>query len=241
MKGEDDIKNQFVMIPNDWYNKIEGKTFIETLGQKRFTIWYILMMKKFDYGVINGMNITIKQLKEEFPTLQGLSRASDWRKVLLDLKKVELIKCDSLDDKTKPSDMITIYIDNPECKNGYSRISTDLFKDKIDKLNTGGFFVYCLLYKYHNVSLGNNESGNYGYAEISRDTISNILGIKTINRITKYTSAIENAKGLIKVIKEEQYTTLDEFDREVYKWRPKRYIVRAKCEMENKYYIPIKK
>ena len=231
--------NQFVMIPHQWYSMNNNNSFIGKLGQKRFALWFILNKTNLETGYSNNIQVQIKQIHSKYKHLSGFSKQEYIRKMLIELSKVGLIKCENLNIKTKPSELLMVEIVKQDYTMGYSAINLDIFNDKIHELDAGGFFVYCFLFKYHNIYLGNQDEyqQSSGYAEVSRQTIANVLNIKSERTITKYLNNIRKAKELIKTLDQEYYETVNEFGETVREWRPNRYIVHAKCNHENKYYI----
>jgi hypothetical protein len=245
MKGNNEMKNdKFVKVPNSWYMMDKtGTSFMDKIGECRFTLWFYLQKTSVEMNMSDVIPIQIKQLSQELNDLNGFKKSSYIRKFLIQLKKSGLIECDTLTDKTKPTDLIYIKVSTrkhtEDCKSGFSMINVNIFNDKIKKLNCYGFYIYCFLFKHHNTTLGNQKSSNIGtgYAEANREFIGNVLGIKSVKTISKYTEKIANAKGLIKILPQEFFEETNEFGETVKKWHSNRYIVYPKFDKENKYHI----
>lgn len=238
------MNKRFVKVPTCWYKLYENNnTFIKQLGEKRFLVWFLLNKISCEMNMSEIVPIQIKQITNITSNLTGLSKTKNIKDTLITLKKSKLIECNELSSQTKPTDLIYIKIITEkyinDCENGFSMISTELFNDKIEKIDCIGFFIYCFLYKQHNMKLGNQDSGNEGYAECNRDFIQLILGI-SINTVTKYIDLIKKSKNLIKIIPQERYEIKNEFDETIIKWTPNRYIVHAKYDTTNKYHIATK-
>ncbi|WP_026893789.1 hypothetical protein [Clostridiisalibacter paucivorans] len=240
-----DKNKNFVKVPHQWYQMDkEGISFMSQLGDKRFTLWFAINKVAIQSGMADIIRYSITEISNDMKILKGFSNKTKVRNMLIALKKVKLIECDRLNKETKPSSLISIKVNTDryikDCNNkGFSMISTDLYDDKIQKLDCTGFFIYCFLHKNHNVNLGNQDITNNGYCETTRDSISRILGIKNKKTITKYTNKIVKAGKLVKKIKQQQYQDENELGDIVTKWTPNRYIVWAKIDNCNKYYIPI--
>lgn len=229
-------------MPNLWYQMEEGSrdNFIKELGGKRFLLWFLLNKKSVEMKMSDLVPIQIRQLVSELKGVRGFSKAVEIRKILLALKKVGLIESETLTEATKPSDLIYVNVNTEkyreEYSKGFSVINTKIFDDKIRKIDTTGFYIFCFLFKHHNLEYGDDYGFN-GYAQIKRDFIGTILGIDSEKTITKYIKKLQRANHLIKKLKQEEYYVENEFGETVKKWRPNRYIVKPKCNPENKYNI----
>ncbi|MCP3925558.1 MAG: hypothetical protein GY714_23565 [Desulfobacterales bacterium] len=236
------MNSRFVCVPHSWYDmRDDGYSFIGSLGDKRFTIWFLITSIAVESNTNKRIPIQIKQLVNELSLVKGYAKATIVRKLLIELKTCGLIKCDCLNTKTRSSDLIYLDIDTElyitDLQKGFSMINVSLFQDKILKLQPKGFFIYCFLHKYHNINLGNQCSSNLGYAEVNRDYIGRILGIRSLSTVTKYIDKIVSAKSLVKKIDQAVYEDINEFGEVITKYTPNRFIVWAKVDSENKYYI----
>ncbi|MTI65149.1 MAG: hypothetical protein FH753_00915 [Firmicutes bacterium] len=236
---------KFVKVPHQWFEMDkDGINFISQLGDKRFTLWFAINKVAVQSGMADIVRYSISEIVNDMKVLKGFSDKTKVRNMLIALKKAGLIECKTLNSKTKPSSLISIKVNTDryikDCNNkGFSMISTDLYDDKIQELDCTGFLIYCFLFKNHNINLGNQGITDHGYCEATRDSISRILGVKNKKTITKYTNKIVKAKKLVKRIKQQQYQDENELGDIVTKWTPNRYIVWAKVDIENKYYIPV--
>lgn len=236
-------EDKFVRVPHSFYTPKENrgyKTIIEIIGDVKFSLWFILQMKSVQMNMSDYVPIQISQISKEFSYLKGFKKPADIRTNLCHLKKIELIECDQLDNKTKPSELIMIKVNTEKYqksldKEGFSPININIFLKKAEKINTIGFMIYCLIFKNHNINLG-GFCGN-GYAEMSHEYIGRILGIKKRDTIRKYIALIESCKGIMKVIPQESYETTNEFGELVRVYSPNRYYVAPKVDSANTYYI----
>ncbi|WP_053957147.1 hypothetical protein [Inediibacterium massiliense] len=236
------MSNSFVKVPHQWYEMDKsGDSFISKLGAKRFTLWFAINKVSVEMNMSKVVQLQIKQLIDELNFLKGFSRPMQVKKMLLELKKAKLIECNTLTNKTKPTDLLNVKIKpitEEDYPKGWAMISTDLYADKINRLECIGFMIFCFLFKYHRQENGNQDSTNgLGYAEVNRDHIGRILGLSSVKTISKYTDKIKKARNLIKILPQEEYFETNEFGEEVKKWRPNRYVVYPKVDVTNKYYI----
>lgn len=234
---------KFVRIPNSWYivDDIYGSSFIGRLGDKRFILWFEIGSLSVEMNMSDTVPLQIKHIINHLKHIRGFNKLNNIRKMLLELKECGLIECEQISKDIKSNDVLYIKINTPkymkELKNGFSTISIELYKDKLKKIQSKGFMIYCFLYKHHNIELGNQDCSNWGYAEARREYIGNILGIKSIKTVTEYTNKIVNAKSLVKKIAQTSYETTNEFGEVVTQYTTNRYIVWAKIDSGNKYYI----
>lgn len=237
------MKNKFVKIPNQWYQIKNNNSFMATLGGKRFTLWFGINKVAAEMNMSGTVQLQIKQLVNELKDLKGFSNPARVKDMLMALRKAKLIECSTLNERTKSTDLLNVKVNTKrykdECEElGFSMISTELYDDKIRELDCTGFFIYCFLHKHHRIENGNQDITNHGYAEASREFIGEMLGIRSVKTVTKYTNKIVKAKHLVKKVKQEKYYYENEFGETEQAWTSNRYIVRPKIDSENKYYIP---
>ena len=126
---------------------------------------------------------------------------------------------------------------------GFSIISSQLFFDYVHKIGHIGWSIYCLLFKNHNINYGNQDDDpytmkNYGFANCSEEYISKILdrSRKTISEYISENKIIQTSLVRIFEQKDREWinnkTGLTEF-----KYMPNHYVVHAKYNPEDKYYI----
>jgi len=225
----------FVRVPNDWFQeKDNNRTFASKLGVNGFTMWFAISKHSSENGMAKVVPLQISETVHEMKRLKGFSKSNYIRTILLNLKRLELIECDYLTDKTKPKDLLRIKLKELDYTNGFSAISTELYNDKIEKIQAHGLIILCLLFKNHNIDFGCKMSG-FGHAEMTRESISRFTGIKSVKTITHTIESLKKAKGLVKV---EQHKILSQ-DNEM-KYLPNCYHVYPKFDVENKYYIDFK-
>ena len=236
------MEKKFVRVPHIWFDISGDESFISLLGDKRFTMWFYLNKISVEMNMSSLIPVQIKQICTYFTDVNGYSKPSIVRRMLIEMNTLGLIDCNDINIKSKPSDLLYINVRTElhskaiELK-GYSAISVELFDDKIRKIDTKGFLIYCLLYKMHRTENGNQDTGNVGYAECDKEYISKVTGVKNMKTITEYLVIIDKGKNLVKMLGQNNYTKKDMFGNEVTVYTPNRYYVRAKVERDNKYYI----
>lgn len=228
------MAQKFVRVPNDWFQEINGeRTFASTLGVNNFTMWFALNIVSANMNMSNTIRCQIKEIEKEMSGIKGFSKTQYIRKSLLRLQEFGLIKSNNLTSKSKPMDLLNIELCELSYSNGFSCISTNLYEDKILKIQPNGLIIFCLLFKNHNTGFGDNTCN--GHVEITRESISRFTGIKSVKTITDVINSIKRSKSLIRI---EQHK-IKSIDGET-KYMPNRYQVLPKFDTMNKYYIDFK-
>lgn len=238
------MENKFLIIPNKFFeeNKESGVTPFYQVGTEGFTIWTYLLMTQGN-GVTAQTSIKRikaflnrnKDTRSKHKAKKGLSDARTIKKYLLGLQRIHIIEIDiEIIENARADDELFIKVDNWLSKNeGFSRVSIDLFFDYIPKWGHIGWSIYCLLFRLHNNTFGGNTSA--GFANPSRDYIGKILN-RHETTISEYINKFNNS-----TVKVEQQECLTYFNaiknREEQKQEANHYIVWAKADPNNKYYV----
>lgn len=229
---------KFVCVPNKWWDIENGSSFAGRLNHKRFFLWFLLQVYQTERNMTPIVTIQIKAISQKYNFITGFKKPTNIRKMLIDLRDVDLIKCNELNDKTKSVDLLEIEILKPKelenIKDGFQRMSVELFHDNIKKIKSQGFVAYCFLYKYHNESLG-GQYGFAGYAEVDRTHIGKCIGFSDVKTVTKIIGLLRNTKSIVKIINSHQSEQINEFGEG--DWVSHRYIIYPKFDTNNKYYI----
>ena len=252
--------NFFTIEKNEFSEEIEISKF-KQFGTEGFTIWTYLLytqgnqvsaqtsIKRIQSFLNRNMDSRGKKAKN------GLTDARTIKKYLNVLLKMDMIKIEEfIDDdpdeevKEQPKnnyfeniradEELFIEVNPMDDGNGFSAISTQLFYDYVHKIGHIGWSIYCLLFKNHNTGFGNTDEtyGNCGFASCSEEYIANILGINKSTVSDYITNQIP--KKLVKVQSQPTTTYYDfQKNKEITKYMPNHYIVLAKGDSENKYYI----
>lgn len=260
----ENIKN-YLMIPRQFFTLNNGTktTVFYQIGTEGFTIWTYMLMRQSNQ---TSTEISIKRIQSflnrttgsKFKS-EGLKDARTIKKYMVGIVVMGLIKIHdeifenfetkALTEKHKiakefledvrANEELVVSVNNPITDEGFEIISTQLFEDYVNKIGHIGWSIYCLLYKYHNVSYGNQSSGNYGFANPSRKFIGQILNISE-RTVAKFISEGKMPKGLISI---EQQPCITHFNAvlgvEEQKQEANHYKVWAKCDSENQYFINI--
>lgn len=231
------MNQDFVRVPNNWFQESNDITFVSNIGANAFTLWYAINKVSVQMNMSKVIQLQIKQVVIEMKGIKGFAKPENVRKLLLTLKRHRLIECNQLTDKTKPTDLINIKLIEPDYTNGFSPISCDLYNDKILKIQPVGFLIYCLLYKNHNINLGGSTSS--GHAEITRESICRFTGINSVKTVSNAIDVLKKSKGLVRV---EQSKIISNLSNGKYdtKYLPNCYVILAKIDTLNKYYIDFK-
>lgn len=222
----------FIKVPNIWFDVSDTLPFASTLGAKRFTLWFHLQRKSVRLNMSQTIQCQISTLSDELSFMKGFSKPSNVRRYLIELQEFGLIECDSLSQTTKPSRLIEVTLIKQDESKGFSKISTQLYDDKIDKVGYNGLIIFCMIFKYHNVNLGNQDSSNYGHADLTREFISFVTGIKDFKTIHDTITILISSKQLIKLSTQQRYESNDN----KLLWMPNRYKALPKYDDSNKYY-----
>lgn len=255
----------FIKIPHNLFT-IEknqmgepvGVSKLKQLGTEGFTIWsYLLLIQGNQVVARTDIKEIIAIFNENKGTRKakaknGLSDARTVKKYLNILIKMEMIQCEQFDGKlirlvieegsndfvnVRADDKLFISVNPMDDGKGFSAISAQLFFDNVKKMGHIGWSIYCLLYKNHNTGFGNTEEsyGNCGFASCSEEYIANIIS-RNKSTVSEYIHKFP--KGLMKIMPQESTTWYD-FHREidVVTYMPNHYVVYAKGDTENKYYI----
>lgn len=224
------MSKQFIPVPNFMFEKDKNDVyFMKKLGTRGFVLYCYLLMKQ---GWYDELPIQVSQLHKDI-NIEGVKRVSKFKQLLCNLKRLNLITCESLNEKTRSNELL--YIKVFKIDEGYEKINSQFVEDYINKISHIAFTTYCLLKKYHNSSLGNQMAGNVGYAEISEEFIATILGYKDRRTIGDH---IKQLHKLIKIERQEPLIVTNEFGQEEAQYLPNRYKVKAKYDITNKYYLP---
>lgn len=213
----------------------------------------------------NNKNTSTKKSKDK--SKNGLNDPRTIKKYLNILYKAKMIILEQFEDdeinndtnnipnnsyftNIRSDEELFIQVNDMDDGNGFSIISSQLFFDYIHKIGHIGWSIYCLLFKNHNINFGNTDPdneymtgyANYGFANCSEEYISKILNRSraTISKYINKNKYIPNELVKIDVQGKVKYTN-QRTDEEIEVYVPNHYIVHAKYEPENKYYIETKK
>lgn len=228
------MNKKFIQIPNSMfiYNKVKKGTGISIIGTKGFAIWcYLVMLQGGNITVPITIESLIKQMN-----VQGLKDKRVVKLVLLNLKRLKYIECENLNKKTKPKELIYIKVWKYEEVN-FTQISSQFILDYISKLGHIGFALYCLMFKEHNIELGNQSFTDYGYCHRTTDWFAERLNL-TRKTVEKHINKIP--EKLVKIEEQPPMVTYNDKGEKKYTQQPNRYYVKAKYNIEHKYYIPPK-
>lgn len=220
--------NTYIKVPHSmfFYDQDVG-TEIHKIGTQGFTLWaYLLMLQ----GRNNILPITIESICKQI-NIKGLKEKAVVKNILLNLKRLEYIICEELDENTKPKDLMFMEIPKFE-EDGFSSISTQLILDHLHKIGHIAFTLYCLMYKEHNQNNGNPESN--GYCHKSTNWFADRLGL---SRKTVETHIKKLPNKLVKVQEMPPMQTYNVRGELIHTQQPSRYYVHAKYERDNIYYI----
>lgn len=245
-EGENFMENKtFLRIPNKFFtmDKDTGITIFHQIGTQGFTIWSYLLMTQGSQPVAQT---SIKRIRTFFyrnkgtkkkQAKNGLSDARTIKKYLNALVKVNMIECEQLENENLRADdelfiKVNICLEDGEY---HSQISTEFFTDKVHIYGHIGWSIYCILFKNHNESFGNQMAGNYGFANCSEDHIGDIIDVKR-QAISEYIQLFN--KGDVKVEQQPCVTYYNaKTGKNEQKYMPNHYIVWAKADTDNKYYV----
>lgn len=204
----------------------------------------------------NLFNKKVLVVKEENKTKGNLEKIAIETKEYKDKKEEEVKAINTLIDNYLKNVSINSEIlltvntclDIAKDKQYFSIISTALFTDYIVKFGHIGWSMYCLLFKLHNKTFGNQDCSNgFGFADPSRDYIGDILDL-SVRIISDYIKILGNVSP--KIMKIEVQPKVLEYNKGLGKLVPTQeanhYIVFAKCynnESKNEgnpYYISTK-
>lgn len=262
------IPNSLFTIERNEFGEEIGISIFKQIGTEGFTIWTYLL---YTQGNQVSAQTTIKRINSFLnrnkntrnkKSKNGLNDTRTIKKYLNVLLKINMITVEQFIDEdemelfgeqistidftnTRADEELFIQVNNMDDGNGFSIISLQLYFDYIHKIGHIGWSIYCLLFKNHNVNFGNTNDDeysmkNYGFATCSEEYISKILN-RNRSTISEYiTNVIPDT--LIKTLPQES-TTWDDFktDTKIQTYMPNHYIVRAKYDPENKYYIDTNK
>jgi hypothetical protein len=236
---------KFIKVDNRFFeiDKDLDITKFYFIGTEGFTIYcYLLMMESgYDFAQVN-----IKMIKEFLnrkingrkKSTEGLRDKRTILKYLIALKRQKYVECEELNEKTKLNDILMIKVNNTcnkEQGKGWSGISTELFSDYIHKLGHIGWSIYCLLFKNHNVNAGNPAPSNLGFAFPTEEYMGKMLN-RHENTIKQYIPLLKKYKLVeVEPQKPNIYTVPNGTER--IKYMPNHYIVKAKVDRFNKYYV----
>lgn len=239
------IPNSFFTIEKNDLGEEIGISKITEIGTEGFTIWCYLLMTQGNQVAAQTSIKAIKEFLNRFKGTRkkqapnGLNDTRTIKKYLNILLKKEMIDCGEQwigFNKMRADDALFIITKDmcPEGE-GFSSISTQLFYDIIPKIGHIGWSIYCILYKNHNVTFGNQEPGNYGFANCSEEYIGKIIN-RNKSTISKY---IEKFPATVVKTLPQKCTTIynPKKDKEEQKYMPNHYIVYPKIDSGNKYYI----
>ena len=220
--------NTYIKVPHSmfFHDKDTNGTEIHKIGTQGFALWaYLLMLQ----GANNILPITIDYISNKI-NVSGLKDKTVVKNILINLRRLENIKCDPLEN-IRPKELIFISIPKYD-EDGYSTINTQLIVDYLHKIGHVAFTLYCLMYKEHNRSNGNPESN--GYCQRLTSWFADRLGIarKTVEiHIKKLPNKLVTVKEMPPM---QDYNVKGEL---IYTQQPSRYYVHAKYEIDNIYYI----
>ncbi|WP_432408620.1 hypothetical protein [Wukongibacter sp. M2B1] len=232
------MKKKWVKVYNAWFDEklSDETTLISKIGTDGFTLWFHLMARQDGR---RDVPIQIRAIHRELGKIYSFKKNATIRKVLLRLKSKKLIECEDLYDKTRPTDLIYIKVNEffkkPASK-GFSPISVDLFFDYIEKWGHIAFTGYCYLYKNHNIEYGNQDCSNHGFANPNENTIARVLGYRSRQCIAEHLKRIPKKIITVEPQKPEYY--INEFGEEDIRYYAHHYKVHPKYDSGNKYYIP---
>jgi hypothetical protein len=265
-----DNNKTFIRIPHNFFeiNEEVKITLFHQIGTEGFTIWCYMLMRQ---GNQTSTEINIKRIKtflnrdtrSKFKAKKGLNDARTIKKYIVALIRMQLIKInddvfeefDNVSDEEKnkiisnfmeglrADDELLITVDNRIGeKDGFSCISVQLFEDWVHKIGHIGWSVYCMLFKSHNTTFGNQSAGNFGFANPSRLYIALILN-RSERTIADYiNNEIHMPCQLVKVIQQPCVTFYNAVSGNMeQKQEANHYIVNAKIDSGNKYYIDVTK
>lgn len=238
------MENKFLMIPHKFFEEIEGVgvTPFYQIGTEGFTVWSYLLMTQGS-GVIAQTSIKRikaflnrgKESNSKQKSKKGLSDARTIKKYLKALQRIDAIEIDIGTIENARADE-ELFIKVNSCLNeneGFSRISTQLFFDYVHKWGHIGWSIYCLLYKLHNSTFGSDTS--FGFANPSREFIGKIIK-RHESTISEYVNSFP--KSVVKVEQQECLTYFNAIkNQEEQKQESNHYIVWAKVDPSNKYYV----
>lgn len=261
------IPNSLFTIEKNSIGEEIGISKFKQFGTEGFTIWSYLL---YTQGTQVSAQTTIKRIqsflnrnketRSKYIAKNGLNDTRTIKKYLNILLKMKMIKFEQFIDEEEielfgeaiSNDFTNIRSDeelfievNPmDDGNGFSIISSQLFFDFVHKIGHIGWSIYCLLFKNHNLNFGNTNDDeysmkNYGFATCSEEYISKIID-RNKSTISKYiTNLIPST--LIKVLPQGSTEWYDYKTGEtIQTYMPNHYIVLAKYNPENKYYIETK-
>lgn len=225
------MNKSFIQVPNSifFYNQDTHGTEIHKIGTKGFTVWSYMNMLQ---GGNNILPITINSLSKQL-NVKGLKDKRVIKAILLNLKRLNYINCDSLTKETKPNELIYIEVWKYTGK-GYSQIDSQLIHDQISTLGHIAFTLYCLMHKEHSADLGNQSLSDNGYCQRKTEWFAERLNL---TRSTVETHINKIPSILVKVEEQKPMVEYNDKGDKIFTQQPNRYFVKAKYNSDNKYYI----
>lgn len=255
------VPNKFFIIEKNEYGEDTIGTF-ERIGTEGFTIWcYLLMTQGNQVAAQTSIKriVTFLNRNKDTRSKKAKNGLTDYRtikkylNILLNTEieiklgeqdkekktvKVKMIECgenfNNFNDVRADDELFIITNSCVAGKEAFSAISTQLFYDYVHRIGHIGWSIYCMLFQYHNITFGNQQAGNCGFASCSEEYIAKILK-RNKATISEY---IRNFGGLIKIHEQEPITLINpKSGKEEFKYMPNHYIVWAKVDVGNKYHI----
>lgn len=225
----DNINQNFIKIEHGFFGTKDNKeTIFKNINPEGFGLYIYL---REEQGYRPELNITLKQILDRF---EFIKLKKTILKYLMALKNNDLIKCDSITQKTNINQPLIIKVKKKVFDTSFNCISSELFYKYINTIDFKGWSLLCLLSSYHNYEFSSCIT-DYGYSNPSEDTIAKVLNIST-SSVKKYLKILKQNK-LIKIV--EQQPILNGFDvngNELWTFVPNHYIVKHKI-VGNKYYL----
>jgi len=262
------IPNSFFTIERNEIGEEIGINKFKQFGTEGFTIWtYLLYTQGNQVSAQTSIKriqsfLNRNKNTRKIKSKNGLSDARTIKKYLDILHKMNMIKVEEFIDEEdnesnqplqqinnyftdiRADDELFLQVNDMDNGKGFSMISSQLFFDYIHKIGHIGWSIYCLLFKNHNLNFGNTDEDNYtmknyGFATCTEDYISKLLNRSKANISEYITKHIPST--LIKILPQKSTEWYDhKTDTTVQTYMPNHYIVHAKYNPENKYYIETK-